>query len=88
MGVAGPAALPASFAHFHLFPFLHPTPMQVFHGMVYADLLTNPLIVPVKILRGGHTVTASEGVADCAFHPTQPWIFTAGADSKILLYCN
>ncbi|PNW76993.1 hypothetical protein CHLRE_10g417950v5 [Chlamydomonas reinhardtii] len=62
--------------------------VQVFHGMVYADLLTNPLIVPVKILRGGHTVTASEGVADCAFHPTQPWIFTAGADSKILLYCN
>ncbi|KAG2446397.1 hypothetical protein HXX76_000982 [Chlamydomonas incerta] len=62
--------------------------VQVFHGMVYADLLTNPLIVPVKILRGGHQVVASEGVADCAFHPTQPWIFTAGADSKILLYCN
>ncbi|KAG2483393.1 hypothetical protein HYH03_017745 [Edaphochlamys debaryana] len=62
--------------------------VQVFHGMVYSDLLTNPLIVPVKILRGGHTVVKSAGVLDCAFHPTQPWIFTAGADSKILLYYN
>lgn len=25
---------------------------HVFHGRVYADLMTNPLIVPVKILRG------------------------------------
>jgi ribosome biogenesis protein ERB1 len=25
--------------------------VHVFHGMVYSDLLTNPLIVPVKILR-------------------------------------
>ncbi|KXZ47270.1 hypothetical protein GPECTOR_36g122 [Gonium pectorale] len=63
-------------------------PRSVFHGMVYSDLMTNPLIVPVKILRGGHSVVAAEGVLDCAFHPTQPWIFTAGADSKILLYCN
>ncbi|GLC45419.1 Ribosome bioproteinsis protein 1 [Pleodorina starrii] len=65
--------------------------VQVFHGMVYSDLLTNPLIVPVKILRGGHSPVVrggTEGVTDCAFHPTQPWIFTAGADAKILLYCN
>ncbi|GIL57090.1 hypothetical protein Vafri_12368 [Volvox africanus] len=62
--------------------------VQVFHGMVYSDLLTNPLIVPVKILKGGHSVVRSEGVLDCAFHPNQPWIFTAGADAKILLYCN
>ena len=49
--------------------------------------MTNPLIVPVKILRG-HTVVASEGVLDVAFHPTQPWLFTAGADSTINLYTN
>ncbi len=66
----------------------HLPPPQVFHGMVYADLLTNPLIVPVKVLRGGHAVVASTGVTDCAFHPNQPWIFTAGADAKILLYVN
>jgi hypothetical protein len=29
----------------------------VFHGRVYADLMTNPLIVPVKILKG-HKVRA------------------------------
>lgn len=33
-----------------------PRPPQVFHGMVYSDLLTNPLIVPVKILRGHEVV--------------------------------
>ena len=26
------------------------------------------------------------GVLDCQFHPTQPWIFTAGADHQIRLY--
>ena len=29
--------------------------IHVFHGMVYNDLLQNPLIVPVKILRGHRT---------------------------------
>lgn len=51
------------------------------------DLLSNPLIVPVKILRG-HEVVDFEGVLDCAFHPTQPWIFTAGADASICLFTN
>jgi len=51
------------------------------------DLLSNPLIVPVKILRG-HEVVDCEGVLDCAFHPTQPWIFTAGADAAICLFTN
>jgi ribosome biogenesis protein ERB1 len=36
---------------------------HVFHGRVYADLMTNPLIVPVKILRG-HKVSV--------WHPTAP----------------
>lgn len=60
---------------------------HVFHGMVYADLLTNPLIVPVKILRGHQRVNAA-GVLDVKFHPTQPWVFTAGADAMIHLYVN
>ncbi len=51
------------------------------------DLMTNPLIVPVKILRG-HEMNQFEGVFDCAFHPTQPWIFTAGADGSICLFTN
>lgn len=60
---------------------------HVFHGRVYSDLMTNPLIVPVKILRG-HGVVDSSGVLDCAFHPTQPWLFTAGADGDVLLFSN
>eukprot|EP00803_Ostreobium_quekettii_P002581 evm.model.scf_1029.3 EVM.evm.TU.scf_1029.3 scf_1029:39095-48452(-) len=61
--------------------------VQVFHGMVFSDLLTNALIVPVKILRG-HEVVDFAGVLDCAFHPSQPWVFTAGADGNIFLFCN
>eukprot|EP00873_Tetraselmis_striata_P035963 jgi/Tetstr1/456227/TSEL_042990.t1 len=61
--------------------------VQVFHGMVYSDLMTNPLIVPVKILRG-HQVVDFQGVLDCKFHPNQPWLFSAGADHSIKLWCN
>jgi len=59
--------------------------VHIFHSMVYSDLMRNPLIVPVKILRG-HTVLNRHGVLTLAFHPTQPWIFTAGADGCIFLY--
>ncbi|KAL9388140.1 hypothetical protein Peur_021264 [Populus x canadensis] len=59
----------------------------VFHGMVYSDLNQNPLIVPLEILRG-HASSNGRGVLDCKFHPRQPWLFTAGADSLIKLYCH
>eukprot|EP00887_Chlorella_sp_A99_P000863 scaffold5.g863.t1 len=77
---------------------------HVFHGMVYSDLMTNPLIVPVKILRGHEARAAGgvgrecqdaaflmgvvdfRGVLDLAFHPTQPWLFTAGADGTATLW--
>ncbi|OVA04256.1 WD40 repeat [Macleaya cordata] len=59
----------------------------VFHGMVYSDLNQNPLIVPLEILRG-HARTDGRGVMDCTFHPRQPWLFTAGSDSVIKLYCH
>ena len=59
--------------------------VHAFHSMVYSDLMRNPLIVPVKILRG-HTVTKKLGVLALCFHPTQPWVFTAGADGRIFLY--
>ncbi|ERN11278.1 hypothetical protein AMTR_s00024p00239940 [Amborella trichopoda] len=60
---------------------------HVFHGMVYSDLNQNPLIVPLKILQG-HKSVDGRGVMDCKFHPKQPWLFTAGADSVIRLYCD
>eukprot|EP00539_Tryblionella_compressa_P005109 CAMPEP_0178767084 /NCGR_PEP_ID=MMETSP0744-20121128/19435_1 /TAXON_ID=913974 /ORGANISM="Nitzschia punctata, Strain CCMP561" /LENGTH=842 /DNA_ID=CAMNT_0020422901 /DNA_START=12 /DNA_END=2540 /DNA_ORIENTATION=- len=59
--------------------------VHIFHSMVYADLMRNPLIVPVKILRG-HSVRNKHGVLNISFHPTQPWIFSAGADGRIFLY--
>ncbi|MQM10560.1 hypothetical protein Taro_043454 [Colocasia esculenta] len=59
----------------------------VFHGMVYSDLNQNPLIVPLEILRG-HKDSNGRGVMDCKFHPRQPWLFTAGADSVVKLFCH
>jgi ribosome biogenesis protein ERB1 len=55
--------------------------VHVFHATVYSDLLQNPLVVPVKVLHAH-----SNGVLDCAFHPTQPWIFTAGNDQTLKLF--
>ncbi|KAF7691005.1 ribosome biogenesis protein bop1 [Silurus meridionalis] len=57
----------------------------VSHGMVYNDLLQNPLIVPVKVLKG-HTIAHDLGVLDVAFHPTQPWVFSSGADGTVRLF--
>ncbi|KAF3330975.1 ribosome biogenesis protein BOP1 isoform X1 [Carex littledalei] len=59
----------------------------VFHSTVYSDLNQNPLIVPLEILRG-HKAEHGRGVLDCKYHPRQPWLFTAGADSTIKLYCH
>ncbi|CAK6979781.1 ribosome biogenesis protein bop1 isoform X1 [Scomber scombrus] len=57
----------------------------VCHGTVYNDLLQNPLIVPVKVLKG-HVMTHDLGVLDVTFHPTQPWIFSSGSDATIRLF--
>lgn len=59
--------------------------VHVFHATVYDDLMQNPLIVPVKILRG-HEVVKEVGVMAIAFHPSQPWVVSGGADGKVILY--
>ena len=59
--------------------------LNIFHATVYNDLMQNALIVPLKILQG-HQVKEDLGVLDIKFHPKQPWIFSAGADHKILLW--
>nr|CAD7403231.1 unnamed protein product [Timema cristinae] len=57
----------------------------VCHGMVYNDLLQNPLIVPLKRLNY-HKPMNDFGVLDLLFHPTQPWVFSSGGDCTIRLY--
>ena len=59
--------------------------INIFYGMVYNDLLQNALIVPVKIIRA-HQQKNGLGTMDCKFHPSQPWIFTAGSDGSIKLW--
>lgn len=61
--------------------------LHVMHGMVYSDLLQNPLIVPLKVLRS-HRVVDFLGVLAASFHPSQPWLFSAGADCTVRLFCN
>jgi ribosome biogenesis protein ERB1 len=61
--------------------------VQVFHGMVYQDLMANPLVVPVKILCG-HKVHEFSGVLGVCFHPSQPWVFTAGGDGNACLFID
>ncbi|GAA5838859.1 hypothetical protein JCM3766R1_004231 [Sporobolomyces carnicolor] len=61
--------------------------IHIFHATVYADLLTNPLIVPLKVLKG-HSVTESLGVLDAKWHPREPWVVSVGADGVGRLWCN
>lgn len=48
------------------------------------DLMTNPLVVPLKVLRGH----GAASIRDVAFHPSQPWLFSAGEDASICLFTN
>ena len=59
--------------------------VHVYHGTVFDDLTKNPLIVPLKILKG-HKIVKYLGVQTCKFHPALPWLFTGGADGKCFLW--
>ena len=58
---------------------------HVFHAKVYEDLMTNPLLVPVKTLNA-HSPKSGVGALDIKFHPTQPWLFSCGADGNVHLF--
>ena len=56
----------------------------VYHGKVTEEEITDPLIVPLKVLKCSHT---KNGNYTCAtFHPKQPWIFSGGEDGIIRLW--
>ena len=59
--------------------------LQVFHGKVVGDMMENATIVPLKVLRG-HTIKKELGVLDLDWHPTQPWLVSAGADGTCRLW--
>lgn len=59
--------------------------LQVFHGKVVTDLMENPTIVPVKVLKG-HKVVNALGVMDVDWHPKEPWCVSAGADGTCRLW--
>lgn len=62
------------------------TNIIVFHGQVFDNLITNPLIVPVKEL-AGHNKNDILGVLAVVWHTSQPWLISAGADHTIRLWC-
>lgn len=60
--------------------------IHVFHSRVYHDLLTDPLIVPLKILRG-HAVADGLGVLAVEWLAGLPWLLSAGADGAVGVWC-
>lgn len=59
--------------------------INVFHGSVYDDLMKNPLLVPLKVLKG-HEVKNSLGILNVTWHPSEAWLFSAGADGTARLW--
>jgi ribosome biogenesis protein ERB1 len=59
--------------------------LQIFHGSVTGDMLSNASIVPLKVLRG-HKVTGELGVLDIDWHPREAWCVSAGADGTCRLW--
>ena len=56
--------------------------IHVFHSAVYTDLTRNPLIVPLKVLKG-HKTVKKVGATAVQFHPKQPWVFSGGGDGVL-----
>ena len=62
---------------------------RIIETIQYSDLMRNPLIVPVKVLRGHEGGTGKSGglgALAMVWHPSQPWLFSAGADGRIHLF--
>ncbi|KAK6034220.1 hypothetical protein COOONC_28278, partial [Cooperia oncophora] len=58
---------------------------MVYYARIHVDLFKDNEIYPVKRLRG-HTVVDGLSMLDTVWHPTQPWLITAGADGTIALF--
>jgi ribosome biogenesis protein ERB1 len=49
--------------------------------------MTDPLIVPLKILRGHH-VKEGLGVLQVKWCNKYPWLVSAGADGNVAVWCS
>ena len=61
--------------------------IQIFHGSVTSDMMSNAQIVPLKVLRG-HKITGGLGVMDLDWHPHHPWLVSAGGDGTCRLWVS
>lgn len=61
--------------------------IQIFHGQVTSDLMSNAQIVPLKVLRG-HKIASGLGVMDLDWHPQHPWLVSAGGDGTCRLWVS
>lgn len=59
--------------------------LQIFHGSVTGDMLSNASIVPLKVLKG-HKISGELGVLDIDWHPREAWCASAGADGTCRLW--
>lgn len=59
--------------------------IQIFHGQVTSDMMSNAQIVPLKVLRG-HKISGELGVMDLDWHPQHPWLVSAGGDGTCRLW--
>jgi len=56
----------------------------VYHSTIYDDLVQDPIIVPLKVLKP--VGSANSNFTFSCFHPKHPWIFTSGEDNLIRLW--
>ena len=61
--------------------------IQIFHSRVYNDLMTDPLIVPLKILRGHHVIDGL-GVLQVKWCSKHPWLVSSAADGTVAVWCS
>jgi len=57
--------------------------IYIFHSRVPRDFSTEPILIPLKILRNNER---DDGILDCLFHPSEPWLFSSGINNEIKLW--
>ena len=60
--------------------------IQIFHGQVVSDTMSNARIVPLKVLKGHKVGKGGLGVMDLDWHPHEAWLVSAGGDGVCRLW--